>query len=429
MPVVDNTTAQEPILIAGPAARPGALCLWSANGPRFDVHALTTTRVTIGRDASNTLSFPTDTFLSRQHGALAFLAGGYIVEAHKTAYLDGVPFEGTRSVEHPAVVRFGRTIFLLVPDVGVHEVPPVIINGRVVSAAARKVFEDAARASADGRTLLILAPTGAGKEDVARHYHENGPRARGPFVVIDSPTLKGNTAEAQLFGSRRGAFTDAVNSEGLLASAEGGTAFIDELGDMEPRVQASMLRAIQERTIMPVGSTTPRRVDFGLVAATQVDLEQAIKDGRFREDLMGRLEQRVVVLDGLDRRRAEIPLLIELIAKRFDPNAQIDGTFVEACLLASWPRNIRQLEAVVDDAASATKAAGRAMVASDVVRPSRSSSVAPPPFAPAPIIDDASHAAFIESYRRHGGDGDAVCKELAISRSTFFARKKKYGIR
>jgi hypothetical protein len=346
--------------------------------------------------------------LSRHHGSLTFIAGGWGVEAHKTAYLDGVPFEGLRSVDQPAIVRFGRTIFLLVPDVGAHEVAPVIVNGRVVSAATRKVLEDAARASRDGRTLLILAPTGAGKEDVARHYHQSGPRAHGPFVVIDSPTLKGNTAEATLFGARRGAFTDAVHSEGLLASAEKGTAFIDELGDMELRVQASMLRAIQERTIMPVGSTTPRRVNFALVAATQVDLEQAIKDGRFREDLMGRLEQRVVTLDGLDRRRAEIPLLIELIAKRFDPNAQIDATFVEACLLASWPRNIRQLEAVVDNAASAAKQGNRAMVASDVVRPSRPSSIAPPPFVPAPVIDNPMRAAFVESYRRHGGEPDAV---------------------
>jgi transcriptional regulator of acetoin/glycerol metabolism len=236
------------------------------------------------------------------------------------------------------------------------------------------------------------------------------------------------TAKPRLFGSRKDAFTGTVDSEGLLAEAEGGTVLIDELGDMELRLQASMLRAIQERTITPVGSTKSRRVDFALCAATKVDLEEAIKEGRFRDDLMGRLEQRVVTLDGLDRRRDEIPLLIELIAKRFDPNAQIDGTFVEACLLASWPRNIRQLEAVVDDAASAAKAANRAMVASDVVRPSRPSSIAPPPFVPAPVVDDPERAAFVEAYRRCGGDSDAVCKELAISRSTFFSRKKKYGI-
>jgi len=429
--VTDNTTAQEglPALAAPP--RPGALVVWSAGEPLCLPFALGPSRSRVGRDASSDIRFASDNYVSREHGSLSCIAAGFVVEALKPAYLDGVRFEGRRSVNR-GVVRFGQTILLLVDDLGRFDPPTAIVNDYVESAATRAVFEYAARASHDQRTLLILAPTGAGKERVARVFHERGPRAKGELVVVDSPTLKGDTALARLFGARKGAFTGAIESEGLVARAEGGTLFVDELGDMDPDVQAAVLRAFQEKTILPVGSTTPRKVDFALCAATNVDLEQAVAQGRFRADLLGRLEERVVVLDGLEARLSEIPFVIELAAKKIDPNAQIDASFVEACLLRPWPRNVRQLRAVADAAASVAQAAKRAMVGGDVEAfSSRRLSVRPAPESPPSAVveqDDAQRAEFVDVYRLHHGDEAEVMKALGISRATFYARKKKYGI-
>ncbi len=193
-------------------ARPGLVVCWSTTTAQCTAHELVAARLTIGRDSSNDLSFPEDAYLSRTHGTIAYLAGGWIVEAHKTAFLDGVPFEGRRSLEHPAILRFGRTILLLTRDITPFHPPTAIVDGYVQSATLREAFTDAARAAVDGRTLLILAPTGAGKEAVARAFHERGPRANGPFVVVDSPSVRGDTAVSRLF------FSGAL---GLIHSAAG----------------------------------------------------------------------------------------------------------------------------------------------------------------------------------------------------------------
>jgi len=434
--VTNNTTAQEGLPALAPSARPGALVVWSAGRPLCVPYELSHVTTRIGRDAVDGISFPQDNYLSREHGSISYLAGGWLLEALKPAYLDGVRFEGRRSVDG-GVVRFGQTILLLLHDLSPFDRPTEIVSDYVVSAALRAAFEDAARASVDRRNLLILAPTGAGKERVARAYHERGPRSNGPFVVVDATNLVGDTALSQLFGSKKGAFTGALDSAGLIAGAHGGTVFLDELGDLALDVQAAVLRAFQERTILAVGSTTPRKVDFALVAATNVDLEDAVARARFRADLLGRLEERVVLLEGIDQRRSEIPFLVELAVKKQDPKAQIDASFVEACLLRSFPRNVRGVLNLADAAASLARTAGRAIGGSDVEpllarRPSKAPPAAPappPPVAPVAAADeDDERRSFVETYRLHNGDEAAVMAALNISRATFYARKKKYGL-
>ena len=201
--------------------------------------------------------------------------------------------------------------------------------------------------SATDATVLIEGENGTGKELVARAIHFNSARAQRPFVVQNCSAFNDNLLDSELFGHSRGAFTGAVgNKKGLFEVADGGTFFLDEIGDMSPALQVKLLRILQEGTFIPVGSTREKRVDVRIIAATNRDLKQLVERGLFREDLYFRVNVIGVTLPSLRQRREDIPLLVEHFLHKHAPERQVrlSAGSLQRLLDYNWPGNVRELE-------------------------------------------------------------------------------------
>jgi DNA-binding NtrC family response regulator len=217
-----------------------------------------------------------------------------------------------------------------------------------------KVFKMVDKVAVSDATILIQGESGTGKELIAREIHYRSLRAQGPFVSINCGAIPRDLLESNLFGHVKGAFTGAVrDSMGLFQVAENGTFFLDEIGDMPLATQVKLLRALQEREIIPVGGTQPIKIDCRLVAATNADLEKEVAAGRFRADLFYRLNVIPIKLPALRQRRDDIVLLVDHFLKRHPK----DGVFktvskeaLEAFLKYDWPGNVRELENVIERA-------------------------------------------------------------------------------
>jgi DNA-binding NtrC family response regulator len=213
-----------------------------------------------------------------------------------------------------------------------------------------QVYKTAARVASTDATVLIQGESGTGKELVARAIHAASPRAGGPFVAVDCGAIAEGVLESELFGHARGAFTGAQQARrGLFEEAQGGTLFLDEIGDVGPNLQARLLRVLQEGTIRRVGTNEPVAVDVRVVAASNRDLEAAVKEGRFRADLYYRLAVVTIRIPPLRERREDVPLLAEHFAQK---HGRAEGSAVspaarDLLLAHDWPGNVRELENVV----------------------------------------------------------------------------------
>jgi Nif-specific regulatory protein len=205
-------------------------------------------------------------------------------------------------------------------------------------------------------TVLIRGESGTGKELVARAIHLNSPRANRPFIAINCAVLNDTLLESELFGHEKGAFTGAIaQKKGKLELAQGGTVFLDEVGEMSPALQAKLLRVLQEREIERVGGTRPIKLDIRLIAATNKDIDAAIRNGEFRTDLYFRLKVFDMLIPPLRERRADIPLLASYFANKFGAKCgrQFKGisASARACLKHyDWPGNVRELENAIERA-------------------------------------------------------------------------------
>lgn len=231
------------------------------------------------------------------------------------------------------------------------------------SAPIRVVKEKLSRIAPTEASVLITGPSGTGKELAARYLHDASARSRGPFVAVNCSALPEPLLESELFGHKRGAFTDArADRDGLFLQANGGTLFLDEVGELPLGLQPKLLRALEERKIRPVGGATEIPTDFRLVVATNRDLATAVHEGRFREDLYYRLDVVNVVLPALRARGTDVMLLADIFVREFAEQSKkkIQGIRPEAarCLLAyTWPGNVRELRNAVQHAVVLTQSA------------------------------------------------------------------------
>src|SRR5882762_3490797 len=206
-------------------------------------------------------------------------------------------------------------------------------------------------------TILITGESGTGKELIAKAIHESSLRANRPFVTVNSWNIPSELLESELFGHTRGAFTGAIAAKkGYFEVADGGSIFLDEIGDIPPETQVRLLRVIQEREFTPLGDTTPRRVDVRIIAATNIELKEAVKQGAFREDLYYRLAVVPIELPPLrDRREDILPLAQHFIRKYNEENGREVSEQIAPEVLAlleahSWPGNVRELENAIERA-------------------------------------------------------------------------------
>lgn len=218
----------------------------------------------------------------------------------------------------------------------------------------QNVLDLVERVSDSDSTVLVTGESGTGKELVAKAIHYNSPRSNGPFVPINCGAIPGELLESELFGHVKGAFTGAIaNRMGRFEMAEGGTVFLDEIGDMDVNLQVKLLRVLQEKRFEPVGSTKTVPTNVRIIAATHRDLEKYVEKGKFREDLFYRLNVIPLQIPSLRERRSDIPFLFNHFMTEFGKNKKkyldgISNSALEVLYNYSWPGNIRELENLVE---------------------------------------------------------------------------------
>ena len=306
------------------------------------------------------------------------------------------------------------------------------------SEAMAHVFELVRQVADHKTTVLITGETGTGKELIARAIHSNGHRATSPMVTINCGGLPENLLESELFGHKKGAFTDAVRDKpGRFDEADGGTIFLDEIGELPFSLQVKLLRVLQEEEITPLGDIGSKKIDVRVITATARDLNKEVEKRRFREDLFYRINVMTIHLPPLRDRRGDIPLLIgyfiDLFNKKLKKN--IEGLSSEAMPILmgySWPGNIRELENVMERSILLSK--GRWITPAELP-----SSITSDQGIPSSV--DPEHTLSIKKASRHlernliqkaleltGGNRTRAAKILEISRPILISKIKKYNI-
>ena len=289
----------------------------------------------------------------------------------------------------------------------------------------------------DTRTpVLISGESGTGKELVARAIHFRGTFANRPFVAVDCGSLVPTLIESELFGYEKGAFTGALRSKtGLFQSANGGTIFLDEIGELPLELQAKMLRVLQEKEVRPVGSNQRVKVDVRVVVATNRDLEAEYRNGTFRKDLYFRLNVVTVHLPALRERRSDIPMLAHWFLDRHAPDSSMQVTHAAMkCLLQyDWPGNVRELENCIERAVALGD--GKTIDLSDL--PPTIASASPSAdladgVITSPVsstdLEDIERATIERDFEQVKGDKALAGKMLGISRATLYRKLKRYNI-
>ena len=294
------------------------------------------------------------------------------------------------------------------------------------SPAMLDVYKMVARVASTMSTVLVVGESGTGKELVAHAIHTHSPRAAQPFVAVNCTALTESLLESELFGHQKGAFTGAVASKrGLFEEAQGGTLFLDEIGDVGPKMQAQLLRVLQEGEIRRVGGGEAIKIDTRVVAATNRELEDEVKAGRFREDLYFRINVVTIRLPPLRERPSDIPLLVNhFLAKYAARERRADAGIAPAAMSTleqhSWTGNVRELENVIERALALSK--DGVILPSDLPAEVEREQIAAPPG----LIDDRPTLAeverrYIELILRETGDNKKRAAEiLGIDRRTLY---------
>jgi DNA-binding NtrC family response regulator len=304
----------------------------------------------------------------------------------------------------------------------VGESPPM----RALLAEVRKI--------ADSRSnVLLLGETGTGKELFARAVHAQSSRRDKPFVPINCSAIPENLIESELFGYHRGAFTGATGAKsGLFEEADGGTVFLDEIGELDQRLQSKLLRVIDDREIRPLGSTQSRRVDLRFVAATNLDITAAVAGGGFREDLYYRLNVITLRMPPLRERREDIPLLIARFIEQFAgelgrPLATVDPEALKILQGHGWPGNVRELRNIVERVVLIAE--GSVLLPEHIPENLH-------PAAQAPVEPAGTFGLSIEEYTKQfilahqGSCGEQeMAAMLGITRKALWEKRKRWGLK
>jgi DNA-binding NtrC family response regulator len=282
--------------------------------------------------------------------------------------------------------------------------------------------------------VLITGESGTGKELAARAIHFRGPLAPMPFVAVDCGSLVPTLMESELFGHEKGSFTGALKSKaGLFHAANGGTIFLDEIGELPLELQAKLLRVLQEKEVRPVGSNVKIPVNVRVIAATNRDLEAAYRAGTFRKDLYFRLNVVTVHLPSLRERRSDIPQLVHCFLDRYAPdeNIQVTPEAMKSFLQYDWPGNVRELENCI--ARAVALGDHHIIDASDLpatIRAAQDPSGAGPDAAAlsTTALADLERMTILRVFEQAGGDKALAGRMLGISRATLYRKLKQYNI-
>jgi transcriptional regulator with GAF, ATPase, and Fis domain len=342
--------------------RAGLVLLYAPNFEQLSpAYVFVTPDLTIGRDPSNLICVP-EQAVSREHARIVARDTRWLLQdlgSRNGTMIDGA-YVSEVELEPNHEIRVGDAMFKFV-DAGAEKCVAYRIDGNVAGdrkaaaftelvggAQMDQIAADIERIAPTELSAVVLGETGTGKEVVARGIHRFSGR-KGSLQAINCAAIPHNLLESELFGYRRGAFSGADRDKpGLIKLADNGTLFLDEIGDMPLDAQAKLLRVLQSREVFPLGATTPELVDIRVVCATHRDLYQYVKEGKFRGDLLARLNEHVVRLPPLRERKEDIFLLANSFCARYGrPEMQFSFSFLVALFHYDWPFNVRELESCI----------------------------------------------------------------------------------
>lgn len=297
------------------------------------------------------------------------------------------------------------------------------------SSALREVLDIAARVAPTSAPVLITGESGTGKELIAEALHRNSPRASKPFVKVNLGGMPGSLFESEMFGHTRGAFTGAVAERtGRFEAADGGTIFLDEIGELDSASQVKMLRVLQEQQFEPLGSSRTRRVDVRVVCATNADLPAMVNAKTFREDLFYRINLVTLHMPSLRERRSDIPLLARHFADEFSRNnhsaapARFEQSALDYLATLKYPGNIREFKNLIE---RAILMSGHDVLTADDFRLSNAAGGLG---APSDTLEGIERHRISEALANSGGNISRAASALGISRAALYRKIEKYGI-
>jgi transcriptional regulator with GAF, ATPase, and Fis domain len=342
--------------------RAGLVLLYAPNFEQLSpAYVFVSQELTVGRDPSALICVP-EQAVSRQHARFVQVGTRWVLQdlgSRNGTMVDG-QYVAELELEHGHEIRVGDAIFKFV-DAAAEKYVAYRIDGKVAGdrrakqttelvggAQMDQIGAEVERIAPTELSAVVLGETGTGKEVVARAIHRLSGR-RGSLQAINCAAIPHNLLESELFGYRRGAFSGADRDKpGLIKLADGGTLFLDEIGDMPLDAQAKLLRVLQSREVFPLGATTPERVDIRVACATHRDLYQFVKEGKFRGDLLARLNEHAVRLPPLRERKEDVFQLARAFAVRYGrPDITFTFSFLVALLHYDWPFNVRELESCI----------------------------------------------------------------------------------
>jgi DNA-binding NtrC family response regulator len=415
--------------------RVGKLFVSQSDGQRAEI-TIDLPHVRIGSAANNDVTI-LDSSVSRYHCELRHTDEGFMLR--DLGSTNGCVVGGLRVkealIQSEVVIQLGRSTMRFLPLTEEKRVDPSKdvkfgqLYGR--SQAMREIFGILEKVAATDLTVTIQGETGTGKDLVARAIHQASPRKDGPFVVFDAGAVANNLIESELFGHEKGAFTGATEQrQGAFERADGGTLFIDEIGELALELQPKLLRALEQREVQRVGGSKRIPVDVRVVCATNRALVDEVQASRFRDDLFFRISVVVLGLPPLRERREDVELLIHAILRAVNPNMTAAPEAVSVLQNYDWPGNVRELRNVIETAV--------AMCSETVLHPrdlifahdrdlgsqkdSGAMSLA------GKTLESIEHAAIAQTLAHCAGNRSAAARALGIAPSTLYLKLKKYDI-
>ncbi|WP_224243152.1 sigma 54-interacting transcriptional regulator [Hyalangium gracile] len=447
----DPSTLQPSGLTSGKGSEeeriPGLLQLMSAGSVRVATLPLQGRELELGRGHAE-LGEAQDPRMSRRHARIHFDGRRWQVTdlgSQNGTFVDGERLTPQTPREAQRVIRMGDSLFVPSADVGpVKKRGVVLVDGFVRGPALQGLLDEVTRAAQLGFSLHIHGESGAGKEGVARTFHQHGPQREGPFIAVNCAAIPQGVAERLLFGSRKGAFSGADDAEGYLQAAHGGTLFLDEVVELELAVQAKLLRVLETREVLPLGSARSRKVDIRVCSASNKNLRGLVAEGKLREDLYFRIGRPEVMLPPLRQRPEELPLLLQQAVQQVASGPGLHVSLLEACLLRPWPGNVRELFVEIRTAAQAALMQGAQRIEARHLSPSAGTAFGPstplqvtnekvPPVVPeapsrASPLDAAERARIEEALRQHGGNVAATARALGMHRTQLRRLLERHAI-
>jgi len=404
--------------------------------------------VSLGSGVNNDLVV-NDATVSRRHCEIELTTDGYAIRdlgSTNGTYVQGVriqvAFLGTGTEFQLGSTRL---VFCPLQETCEYRLSPASSFGRLhgQSAAMRHVFYLAERYAKTDSTILIEGETGTGKEVLAEEIHKHSPRKNKPFIVIDCASLARELVASELFGHAKGAFTGAITDRvGAFEAADGGTVFLDEIGDLAPELQPQLLRVLEKREVKRVGSNSVRSINVRIIGATNKKLQQEVNAGNFREDLYFRLSVMRVDIPPLRKRKDDIPLLAKRFMREFlgEEAAQVHlppiDTAARALARHNWPGNVRELRNLVEIASNSDQQpidlASFLYLGSggNEPRPSeRVSSERPFKVVKQELVQEFELGYVTDLLKRHDGNVSQAAKQAGIERAYLQRLVRKYGLR